>query len=126
MSDYISNEALLEELNCYEKELYKDKRDAIDTEDEMMLFAIQNQETAISRITRSIMHSLPTLDEKEIIRKTVERIVERLEQQEKQYNERAKKFAEALHSWEERRNYGKACSYAHAIEIVKEECGINE
>lgn len=68
----------------------------------------------------------PTLDEKEIIRKTVERIVEKLEQQEKQYNERAKKFAEALHSWEERRNYGKACSYAHAIEIVKEECGISE
>ena len=72
------------------------------------------------------VEELPTLDEKEIIRKTVERIVEKLEQQEKQYNERAKKFAEALHSWEERRNYGKACSYAHAIEIVKEECGISE
>ena len=65
----------------------------------------------------------PTLDEKEIIRKPFERVVERLEQQKEQYKARSEKFAEALNSWEERRNYGKACSYDHAIKIVKEECG---
>ena len=58
-------------------------------------------------------------------RKPLERIVERLEQQAKQYNRRANELVEksteaGIH------NKGKACSYEHAIEIVKEECGMNE
>ena len=114
MSDYISKEALLEELNRYEKELYKDKRDAIDSDDEMMMFAIQNQETAISRITRSVMHSIPTLDEKEIIRKPFERVVERLEERVQWYE---------VYGDCEGNSYR---AYDHAIEIVKEECGISE
>lgn len=110
MSDYISKEALLEELNRYEKELYKDKRDAIDSDDEMMMFAIQNQETAISRITRSVMHSIPTLDEKEVIRKVFERVVERLE------DLRAKP-TETVYD---------TVLVGSIIEILKEECGISE
>jgi hypothetical protein len=58
-------------------------------------------------------------------RKPMDRIVERLEQQAKQYNRRAKELANksteaGIH------NKGKACSYEHAIEIVKEEGGLNE
>lgn len=113
MSGYISKEALLEELNRYEKELYKDKRDAIDSDDEMMLFAIQNQETAISRITRSVMHSIPTLDETEIIRKFFERVVEMLEEL-TCYVEDGDGHA------------GHFVFTEDAIKIVKEECGTNE
>ena len=60
-------------------------------------------------------------------RKPMERIVERLEQQRKQYKRRAEeqegvnltvKISEKF--------FGKACSYEHAIKIVKEESGINE
>ena len=58
-------------------------------------------------------------------RKPMERIVERLEQQAKQYNRRANELVEksteaGIH------NKGKACSYEHAIEIVKEEGGMND
>ena len=57
-------------------------------------------------------------------RKPMQNIVERLEQQARQYNRRAlevvNKSTEAgIH------NKGKACSYEHAIEIVKEEGGID-
>lgn len=127
MSDYISKSALLEELDCYEKELYKDKREAIDTEDEMVLFAILNQETVISRITKSVMYSIPTVDEKEIIRKTVERIVERLEGELKWTMaeqtiecERHNGYGSPLQS----KNSGKIEALKKSIEIVKEEGGI--
>ncbi len=126
MSDYISKSALIEQIKLYENELQEDRELGVDSDDEMMLFAIANQETAIYRIKRCIQHELPTLDKTEIIRKTAERIINRLEYQEKQYESRAEKFAEALNSWEESRNRGKAYSYGYAIEIVKEECGINE
>ena len=54
----------------------------------------------------------------------MQNIVERLEQQARQYNRRAlevvNKSTEAgIH------NKGKACSYEHAIEIVKEEGDLN-
>lgn len=78
MSDYISKSALMEILRCYEIELREDRKEAIETDDEMMLFAIANQETAISRIKRSVMYKLQAVDEKEILRKPMERIVERL------------------------------------------------
>ena len=55
-----------------------------------------------------IINSVPTLDEKEIIRKPFERVVERLEEL------KANAFDE---------EYVSLCD---AIEIVKEECGINE
>ena len=53
-------------------------------------------------------------------RKPMERIVERLEQQAEQYKRRSyevvdKNTEAGIH------NFGKACSYEHAIAIVKEE-----
>lgn len=117
MSDYISKSALIEELNRYEKELYKDKRDAIDSDDEMMLFAIQNQETAISRITRSVMHSIPTLDEKEIIRKPMERIVERVEEARQKYQRLVKEQGE-------KEDEAMNIIFKGVMNIVKEEGGI--
>lgn len=59
MSDLISRSEVIEELNKYEKELRKDRIDAIETDDENMLFAIANQLTAICRIKRNIMN-MPT------------------------------------------------------------------
>ena len=100
MSDYISKSSLVEQIKLYEKELSEDRELGVDSDDEMMLFAIANQETAIYRIKRCIQHELPTLDEKEIIRKAFERVVERLENIEPT-------------PWE-------------IVKIVKEECGINE
>ena len=52
---------------------------------------------------------------------TPKRIVERLEQQERQYNRRAKEFLTLGEKVYYEKNYAKACSYGHAIEIVKEE-----
>lgn len=50
----------------------------------------------------------------------VDKVVERLEQQKNQYLRRSdeikSKFGE---NYESQKNYGKACSYDHAIEIVK-------
>lgn len=50
----------------------------------------------------------------------VDKVVEQLEQQKNQYFSRAEeiknKFGE---NYESQKNYGKACSYDHAIEIVK-------
>ncbi len=50
----------------------------------------------------------------------VDKVVEQLEQQKNQYFRRAEeiknKFGE---NYESQKNYGKACSYDHAIEIVK-------
>lgn len=67
-----------------------------------------------------------TLTEKEAIeicntRKPMERIVERLEQQERQYNRRAKEFLTLGEKVYHEKYYAKACSYDHAIKIVKEE-----
>ena len=60
MSDYISKSALLDFL---EEELKQDRPDD---------FKIYN--------TKRYIEDMPTVDEKEIIRKTVERIISRLEQ----------------------------------------------
>lgn len=50
----------------------------------------------------------------------VDKVVERLKQQKNQYLRRSdeikSKFGE---NYESQKNYGKACSYDHAIEIVK-------
>ena len=69
--------------------------------------------------------NIPTVDEKEIIRKTVERIVERLEAQ-------AGEFIDLSHrelsntSITAKKYLNKGFGVAKAIEIVKEECGISE
>ena len=59
MSDLISRSELLEELTKYEEELKNDRHEAIETDDENMLFAIMNQNTAIGRIKRFVMN-MPT------------------------------------------------------------------
>lgn len=68
-----------------------------------------------SRLQREI-ELLPTLDEKEIIRKPFERVVTRLEE-----SKDAKCF---LASMPEQRLRGSDDAYDDAIEIVKEEGGI--
>jgi CYTH domain-containing protein len=101
MSDYISKSALIEEMRKGQ-EVIKDRLDDITVSG-----IYETIEAVIEEIDRQ-----PTLDETEIIRKAFERVVERLE---------------------ERRNY-HGCIYEsdyfdgldEAIEIVKEECGINE
>lgn len=64
-----------------------------------------------SRLQREI-ELLPTLDEKEIIRKPFERVVERLEE---------KKRSDGTES---DREWGKYIGYVDSIKIVKEEGGI--
>lgn len=56
MDDLVYRAKILEELSSYEKELQEDRAVAIETDDENMLFAIRNQETAIYRIKRNIMN----------------------------------------------------------------------
>ena len=85
MSDYISKSALLEQL--------------IGIDDEIVKGCI------------GVIQTQPTVDEKEIIRKTVERIVERLED---------KKNRPYL-AWDDNDSV-----YKRIIEFVKEECGISE
>ena len=58
--------------------------------------------------------AIKTLNEKEIIRKPFERVVERLEERVQWYE---------VYGDCEGNSYR---AYDHAIEIVKEECGINE
>ena len=93
MSDYIKKSALIEswcEQNCGE-------RRCTDNWDKcMFILHAQNQ---------------PTVDEKEIIRKTVERIVERLEERKREYSDGIFQLKEFD-------------TMAEAIEIVKEEGGI--
>ena len=71
MSELIGRSKLLEELSNYENELRKDKVEAIETDDEYMLFAINNQETAICRIKRNIVN-MPTAYD-------IDKVVEELE-----------------------------------------------
>ena len=111
MSDYISKSKVMEFINNYEKELFKDRKEALEVEDEMVLFAIENQSTSISRIARCVMYEQPTVDEKEIIRKAFEKVVERLEEKaESIYKDKSK---------------GSQFVFLDDInEIVKEEGGI--
>lgn len=57
-------------------------------------------------------------------RKPMERIIGRLKQQEEQYKARSQKCKELKYPQGADKHYGKACSYNHAIEICKEEGGI--
>ena len=76
--------------------------------------------------TKEIVDTLPTLDEKEIIRKAFERVVERLEEavnvnKEKGCEMQTKELHECALIGFSRMN-----AFLDAIEIVKEECGISE
>ena len=66
----------------------------------------------------------PTLDEKEIIRKPSERVVERLEECKKTHEKRL--LSTKLKPHEKIKEVRLAGCYINAIKIVKEECGINE
>lgn len=90
MSDYINKSALMKYLRDYKWEfaLGSDFSKAIEMVD------VQ-----------------PTLDEKEIIRKTFERVVERLEEN-------------IVITWEHDYLGGKKDAFMEAIEIIKEEGGI--
>ena len=93
MDDLISKSALIEEL---QKRIGGD----LDIEDVEYL--------------EKVVNSIPTVDEKEIIRKAFERVVERLEKKAKEYTNDDLTYCIPYFGIEE------------AIEIVKEECGINE
>ena len=73
---------------------------------------------------RSWIDRQPTLDEKEIIRKAFERVVERLEHEEQEYNELRKFHKKNGNKTMEGLYVGKTRAYQEAIEIVKEEGGI--
>ena len=67
----------------------------------------------------AIVQNQPTLDEKEIIRKAFERVVERLEVE----KEQSKNIYEAL---KDSYYLGMRQASENAIQILKEECGISE
>ena len=90
MSDYISKSALLETLAKYKFGAISNDAEREYTK-EMMLLIVGEQ---------------PTVDEKEIVRKTVERIIRRLEKNKSDWN------------------YDYNVPISKAIEIVKEEGGI--
>lgn len=104
MSNYISKSALLDFLK---EEIKQDRPDD---------FKIRNIQRYIE--------DMPTLDEKEIIRKPFERVVECL-------NEKLINADLECASWKNKSSAlfrcadSKRIAYAEAIEIVKEECGIN-
>lgn len=103
MSDYISKSALMKYLRDYKWE-----------------FALGSDfSKAIEMVDMQ-----PTLDEKEIIRKPFERVVERLEECKKTHEKRL--FSTKLKPHEKIKEVRLAGCYINAIRIVKEECGINE
>jgi hypothetical protein len=112
MSDYISKSALIEEMKKGQ-EVIKDRLYDISVSG---IYA--TIEAVIEEINRQ-----PTLDETEIISKAFERVVERLEETKTRY------FLSIANTGSEimdfaYENVGDALD--KAIEIVKEECGINE
>ena len=72
------------------------------------------------------VEELPTLDEKEVIRKSFERVVERLEEYWKSHKalEDYEMFDGTYIEMKQQELVAKA--YEKAIKIVKEECGISE
>lgn len=55
-NDLISRKAVFEEIELHEKELKEYREIAIESEDEQMLFAIANQNTALYRIKKEVFH----------------------------------------------------------------------
>ena len=83
------------------------------------------QDNDLGHLVVDEINRIPTLDEKEIIRKPFERVVECL-------NEKLINADLECASWKNKSSAlfrcadSKRIAYAEAIEIVKEECGINE
>lgn len=71
-----------------------------------------------------ILHGLEICNDAQLekwnTRKPVKKVLERLESQAKQYMHRAIEHEEKGFQLIADKNYSKACSYEHAIEIVKE------
>ena len=63
------------------------------------------------------VQELPTVDEKEIIRKPFERVLERLEEKKQEY-------LEGFRVHQDNELYGIACGFGDSIKICKEEGGI--
>lgn len=105
MSDYVSKNKAVESLTKY-------KFGAISND-------VEREYT--KEMVLVIANGLPTISESEIIRKTFERIIERLEQ-------KADGSNDSILIYEHQQQYhdGKEDAFREAIEIVKEECGINE
>lgn len=85
----------------------------------------------IKAVYLELVDSQPTLDEKEIIRKPFERVVERLKEKRSEFRQARHGLSLAMYTDE--KAYAKARILTQkelvvneAIEIVKEECGINE
>ena len=105
MSDYISKRAVFEVMS-----------DVFNSYGNNALNFDKEETKAIKRfcaMLQSQIAELPTLDEKEIIRKAFERVLERLEEERKK----------SLQLWDGNSRYK---GYSKAIGILKEECGINE
>ena len=104
MSDYISKSAVIELIES------KMTDGCLGTEDDTFV----GGHGLVDEIS-----DLSTLDEKEIIRKAFERVVERLEELEEENTADWQRF----HCDDD---FGRACAFEKAIKIVKEECGISE
>ena len=75
---------------------------------------------------RDMLDEQPTLDETEIICKGFERVVERLEEEAKENDYTAWQFDDDGTEYIKEKYEEIASAYREAIEIIKEECGINE
>ena len=99
MSDYIKRQDVIDLINGL---------DSLPCEDE----------------TEELVNSLPTIDEKEMIRKTVERILTRLEERHKNHKNNIQKYQDRK-DWDMcSRTSNIKVENEIAIEIVKEEGGI--
>ena len=111
MSDYISKSTLIEALRNYAEQKHCGGETVLANGILKAVCFIEKEE------------NIPTLDEKEIIRKAFERVLQRLEETKIRY------FLSIANTGSEimdfaYENVGDALD--RAIEIVKEECGINE
>ena len=112
MSDYIRKSALIEALEKSMKE---------NNHKSMIGYAEHIQE---HRYLIHLVEKQPTLDEKEIIRKAFERVVERLEESYTQWSDVYS--SDCDRGFNNRSAMGMIAGVLEAIEIIKEECGINE
>ena len=123
MSDYISKSALIEnikaEIQCVEKEKQQYFEQGNFHNGNILVERIQAM-----KLVMKIVANEPTLDEKEIIRKTVERIIEKFKHEEQEYNELRKFHKENGTKSMECLYIGKIGAFKDAIEICKEEGGI--
>ncbi len=98
MSDYISKSELVKTLEKYKFGAIENNDEREYTKEMVLLF----------------VNSQPTVDEKEIIRKAFERVVERLEN------------LYPINPYPNPFSNGRDYANGRAIQIVKEECGISE